>query len=306
MKKNVTKKTLKSVPATSTEKRSVSDIITEAIIAKLESGIIPWKKPWNGSAQAPRNYCTNKPYRGINAFLLAHTEFSSSLFLTFKQIQEKKGTLKAGSKSFPVVFWTLFKGEDNITGDEKDIPMMRYYRLFNIEQTDLPIPAITSTPLDFNPIEEAEKMVANMPLCPEIRHGAPKAFYSPSLDYVNMPARELFDSSEAYYNVLMHELAHSTGSAKRLGRKGVTESSYFGSHEYSKEELVAEMTACFVAGELGFIPQTIDNSVAYIQNWLSALKCKDNRNLVVSAASQSQKAFDYIANKKAGELAEAA
>ncbi len=306
MKKTATKTNLKSVPATTTEKKSVSDIITEAIIAKLESGIIPWKKPWNGSAQAPRNYCTNKPYRGINAFLLAQTEFSTSYFLSFKQIQEKKGTLKAGSKSFPVVFWTLFKGEDNITGDEKDIPMMRYYRVFNVEQTNLPVPAITETPLDFNPIEEAEKMVANMPLAPEIRHGAAKAFYSPSLDYVNMPAKELFESSEAYYNVLMHELAHSTGSAKRLGRKGVTETSYFGSHEYSKEELIAEMTACFVAGELGFLPQTMDNSTAYIQSWLRALKSKDNKNMIVSAASQAQKAFDYIANKKPVELAEAA
>lgn len=306
MKKTATKTSLKSVPATTTQKKSVSDIITEAIIAKLESGIIPWKKPWNGSAQAPRNYCTNKPYRGINAFLLAQTEFSTSLFLTFKQIMEKKAKLKAGSKGFPVVFWSMVSGSDQETGDEKNIPFMRYYTVFNLEQTDIEIPAITETPLEFSPIEEAEKMVANMPLCPEIRHGAPKAFYSPSLDYVNMPAKELFESSEAYYNVLMHELAHSTGSAKRLGRKGVTESSYFGSHEYSKEELIAEMTACFVAGELGFIPQTIDNSTAYIQSWLRALKSKDNRNLVVSAASQAQKAFDYITNKKAVELAEAA
>ena len=274
MKKPATKKpALKTVPATTTEKRSASDVITDAIIAKLEQGIIPWRRPWNGSANAPRNYVTGKAYRGVNLILLsmAGTEFSSPYFLTFKQIQDKKGLLKAGSKSLPVVFWTMFKGEDSETGDERDVPMMRYYRVFNVEQTNLPVPAITETPLDFEPLEEAERIITNMPLVPEIRHGAPKAFYSPSLDYVNMPAKELFINAENYYNVLFHELAHSTGSIKRLARKGVTESSYFGSHSYSKEELVAEVTACFMAGELGFLPETLENRGAYIQSWLRAL-----------------------------------
>ena len=311
MKKTANKKTLKSVPATTTEKRTVSDIVTDAIIAKLEAGVIPWRRPWNGSSNAPRNFVTGKAYRGINAMLLsmAGTEFSSPYFLTFKQIQDKKALLKAGSKSFPVVFWTMFKGTDDETGDEsseRNIPMMRYYRVFNIEATNLPVPPITETPLDFEPLEEAERIIANMPLCPEIRHGQAKAFYSPSLDYVNMPKRELFESPEGYYNVLFHELGHATGSAKRLGRKGVTESSYFGSHSYSKEELVAEITACFMAGELGFISETIENSGAYIQSWLRALKSKDNRNMIVSAASQAQKAFDYIMDRKPVELAEVA
>jgi antirestriction protein ArdC len=308
MKKTAKKTALKSVPATTT-KRNVADIVTDAIIAKLEQGVIPWKKPWNGSALAPRNYVTGKAYRGINAFLLANTQFASPYFLTFKQIIEKKASLKAGSKGFPVVFWSMVKGTDSETGDEtseKSIPFMRYYTVFSIEQTSLEVPAITETPLDFNPIEEAEKMVASMPFAPEIRHGQAKAFYSPSLDYVNLPKRELFHSSEEYYNVLFHELGHSTGHKSRLARKGVTESSYFGSHEYSKEELVAEMTAAFCCSELGIIPATLDNSAAYIQSWLKALKSQDNRNLIVSAASQAQKAFDYILDRKPVELAEAA
>jgi antirestriction protein ArdC len=305
-KKTATKKTaLKSVPATTT-KRNVADIITDAIIAKLESGVIPWKKPWNGSALAPRNYVTDKAYRGINAFLLTNTQFASPFFLTFKQVMEKKGSLKAGSKGFPVVFWSMVKAEDNETGDEKNIPFLKYYTVFNIEQTSLEVPAITEALLDFNPIEEAERMVANMPMAPEIRHGQAKAYYSPSFDYVNMPKRELFHCSEEYYNVLFHELGHSTGHKSRLARKGVTEASYFGSHEYSKEELVAEMAAAFCCGELGIIPATLDNSAAYIQSWLKALKSQDNRNLIVSAASQAQKAFDYILDRKPVELAEAA
>ncbi len=306
MKKTTKKANLKAVTATTTEKRSVSDVITEAIIKKLEAGIIPWKRPWNGSAMAPKNFKTGSAYRGINAFLLANTQHACPYFLTFKQILEKKASLKAGSKGFPVVFWSMVTGSDQETGDEKNIPFMRYYTVFNLEQTDIEIPAITETPLDFSPIEEADRIVAEMPLCPEIRHGQSKAFYSPSLDYINMPKRELFESSELYYNVLFHEIGHATGSSRRLARKGVTESSYFGSHEYSKEELVAEMTACIVMGELGIIAETLDNSAAYIQSWLRALKSKDNRNLVVSAASQAQKAFDYILNRKPVEMAEAA
>ena len=306
MKKTTTKTTLKSVPAT--EKRSVSDIITDAIINKLEAGIIPWKRPWAGSNMAPKNHCTGKNYRGINAFLLSNTEFASNRFLTFRQLVEMKATLKAGSKGFPVVFWSMVKGIDAEGNEttEDSIPFMKYYTVFALEQTSIPVPPVTETPLDFCPIEEAEKMVANMPLAPEIRHGKAKAYYSPSLDYVNMPAKELFESSELYYGVLFHELAHATGSSKRLARKGVTETSYFGSHSYGVEELCAEMTACFIAGELGFLPQTIDNSTAYIQSWLRSLKSKDNKNMVVKAASQAQKAFDYIANKKPVEMAEAA
>jgi len=279
-------------------KKNVSEIITDAIINKLESGVIPWRKPWNGSANAPRNLVTGKPYRGINAFLLACTGFSSPYFLTFKQVQDKCGLVNKGASSFPVVFWSHVTVEDSETGDEKNIPFMRYYRVFSVEQTNLPIPPITEVPLDFNPIEEAEKIIAAMPGCPEIRHGQAKAYYSPTLDYVNMPKHELFHSSEEYYSTLFHELAHSSGHASRVGRKGVTEASYFGSHEYSKEELIAEMSAAFLCGEIGIAPATLDNSVAYIQSWLRALKSKDNKNMVITAAGAAQKAVDYILGRE--------
>jgi antirestriction protein ArdC len=289
-----------------TTKKSVAEIITDAIISKLESGVVPWRKPWNGSANAPRNLVTGKAYRGINAFLLACTGFSSPYFLTFKQVQDRKGLVNKGASSFPVVFWSNVTVEDHETGDEKNIPFMRYYRVFSVEQTNLPIPPITENPLEFNPIEEAERIIAAMPSCPEIRHGQAKAFYSPTLDYVNMPKQELFESSEKYYSVLFHEVSHSTGHISRLGRKGVTESTYFGSHEYSKEELIAEMSAAFLCGEIGIIPATLDNSAAYIQSWLNVLKSKDNKNMVINAAGAAQKAFDFILDRKPAELSEAA
>lgn len=279
-------------------KTTVAEIITNAIISKLEAGVCPWQKPWNGSDCAPRNLVTGKLYRGINAFLLSCTEFTSPYFLTFKQVLEKGGSVNKGATSLPVVFWSMIQAHDGETGDEKTIPFMRYYRVFSVEQTNLPIPQIDATPLEFNPIEEAERIVKSMPGCPEIRHGKAKAYYSPSLDYVNMPKPELFHSTAEYYSTLFHELSHSTGHASRVGRKGVTEATYFGSHEYSKEELIAEMSAAFLCGEIGLDAITLDNSAAYINGWLRALKNKDNKNMVITAAGAAQKAFDYILDRQ--------
>lgn len=287
-------------------KKQVCDIITEAIISKLESGVIPWKKPWNASTQAPRNLLTGKPYRGINAFLLCSTCFASPYFLTFKQCSEKGGQVKAGERGFPVVFWSTVEVEDKETGDEKSIPFMRYYTVFNVEQTTLPVPALPQVEREFNPIEEAERIVAAMPNRPDIRHQQAKAFYSPSFDYINMPKQELFHSNPEYYSTLFHELGHSTGHSSRLARKGVTESSYFGSHEYSKEELVAEMAAAFLCAEAGIVQTTIDNSAAYIGGWLKALKSKDNKAMVIHAASQAQKATDFILDRRPEEMKAAA
>lgn len=288
------------------EKRNVADIITEAIISKLESGVIPWRKPWHAATQAPRNLVTEKPYRGINAFLLATVGYASPYYLTFKQVADRGGQVKAGSKGFPVVFWSTVEVEDRETGDEKHIPFMRYYTVFNVEQTTLEVPQLPDVEREFNPIAEAERIVAAMPNRPEIRHREAKAFYSPAFDFVNMPKRELFKGNEEYYSTLFHELGHSTGHVNRLARKGVTESSYFGSHEYSKEELVAEMAAAFLCAEAEISPATIENSAAYIGSWLKALKSKDNRAMVIQAASQAQKATDFILDRKPEEMKTAA
>jgi antirestriction protein ArdC len=287
-------------------KKSVSEIITEQIIKRLEEGNIPWRKPWNGEALAPRNLVTGKLYRGINAFLLACSGFSSPYYLTFKQIQDKGGQVKEGARSFPVVFWSVVTAEDRETGDERHIPFMRYYRVFSVEQTTLPVPELPQVEREFNPIKEAERIVEEMPMKPEIRTGEAKAYYVPLYDYINMPRKNLFHGDAEYYSTLFHELGHSTGHMSRLARKGVVEAGYFGSHEYSKEELVAEMTAAFLCGECGITSKTIDNSAAYIKGWIKTLKSKDNKNLVIIAASAAQKAFDFILDRKSEETKAAA
>ena len=301
--KKSTKTALKTVPATT--KKSVSDFITDLIISKLESGVIPWVKPWTGG-DAPKNLISGKTYRGINTFLLANTGHTSPYFLTFKQVQDKGGMVKAGSVGYPVVFWSMVKAEEAETGDEKNIPFLRYYRVFNVTDTTLPVPEHAEVIREFSPVEAAERIVEAMPLRPEIKHGLAKAYYSPTLDYINLPQKNLFKGDAEYYSTLFHELAHSTGHANRIGRKGVTESSYFGSHEYSREELIAEMGAAFLCAEAGIENQTIDNSAAYIESWLRALKNKDNKNLVITAASAAQKAFDFILDRQPVQLAEAA
>jgi antirestriction protein ArdC len=294
----LTNQSTEGVAIMSTDTRkSVADFITETIIEKLEAGCVPWRKPWNGSANFPRNLISKKAYRGINAFILG-SGFASPWFATFRQIQEKGGIIKKGAKSIPVVFWSIKEVEDWETGSEKKIPLLRYYRVFNASDVDcIDIPTIEETTREFTAIEEAQRIVNSMPQRPDIKTGEARAYYSPTLDYVNMPRNELFHSDEEYYSTIFHELTHSTGHGSRLNRTSVTKSAYYGSGDYSKEELVAEMGASFLNAEAGIMTATIDNSAAYIKGWIAALKSKDNRGLVIQAAAAAQKAADFILNR---------
>jgi antirestriction protein ArdC len=177
------------------------------------------------------------------------------------------------------------------------IPMLRYYNVFNLEQVEgIEAPSATETTIyTFNPIERAEMTIAGMPLRPEIKYGGNQPAYHPLLDYVKIPVPEAFESPEEFYGTLYHELSHATGHQKRVGRKGITEPSFYGSHLYSKEELVAEMSAAFLCGHSG-IERTIENSAAYIQGWLRSLR--NDKTLLIQAAAQAQKASDYILNRK--------
>lgn len=281
---------------TTEKKVTVADIITDLIIEKLEAGCIPWRQPWNCTT-APRNLTTGKPYRGINAFLLGCT--GMSWFATWNQIKERGGRVKAGARSLPVVFWTLKEVTDRDSGDDKTIPILRYYKVFSLDDVEgVSAPPDIEVSREFTPIQAAEGVVAQMPLKPEIKIGPAKAYYSPSSDFINMPRKELFHSDEEWYATLFHELGHSTGNVRRLNRSTVTSPSYFGSAEYSKEELIAECCAAFLAAETGISAATIDNSAAYINGWLKALKSKDNRGMVVYAAAAGQHAADYILNRR--------
>lgn len=280
-------------------KLDVYDIVTARMIELLENGVCPWNKPWKSGA-VPSNFVSKKAYRGINVFLLAFTGFDCPYFVSFKQAAELGGTVKKGSKGFPVVFWNWFPKRENgapvfKNGKPEMIPFLRYYTVFNLEQCE-GIEWKKPSANAFSPIEMADAYVNGMKNAPEIRHGGNRACYSPSFDRVQMPNKEAFATVEGYYATLFHELTHATGHEKRLARKGIMEIDHFGSEQYSREELVAEMGSAFLCAFSGILPSTENNSAAYLANWLKALK--NDKKLVVTAAGQAQKAVDYISGKE--------
>ena len=264
---------------------SVYEIVTEKIIKQLESGVAPWRKPW--TCQTPANLLTQKEYRGLNVFTLASQGFPSRFWLTFNQATKLGGRIRKGEKSSPVIFWNICDERQTTTQDgtnETSRPfLLRYYSVFNLSQAeDIDIPASLLQETRTNdPIETCEQLVKNMPDSPAFDQ-SDKAWYSPSNDVVGMPARGLFHSSEEYYATVFHELAHSTGHARRLHRENFDNSVSFGSESYSKEELIAEMTAAMLCGIAGIEQRILENSAAYLKTWIARLK-SDSRMLVSAA-----------------------
>lgn len=278
--------------------------VTDQIVAMLEQGVVPWRCPILGrqSAGIPKNLESGKAYRGVNVFLLALTAwtkgYESSFWLTFNQARQKQGSVKKGEKSSIVIFWRQYETTDKETGELKKVPVLRYYRVFNVAQCDgIAAPdAVTYTPTDFQSIEAAEAIVKGYAEGPAVEHGGARAYYRPSLDMVRMPEPTRFASGEEYYSTLFHELAHSTGHSKRLDRKLDTEPKPFGSPDYGREELVAEMAAAFLSAHAGIQPATIENQAAYVGGWLKQLR--NDKKLVVAAAGAAQKASDWIRGER--------
>ena len=180
-------------------RNDVYQIVTDRIIAILESGTIPWRKPWKGG-EPPQNLISRKPYRGINIFILNATRFGSPFWLSFKQVQGIGAMVRKGEKSFPVVFWKMLERDGEKSGDEKKerVPLLRYYNVFNIEQCDKVSPSLLpkQETNQFEPIERCDEIVAAMPKRPKIVHGGGRAMYCPIKDTVTMPNTVSFDSLE--------------------------------------------------------------------------------------------------------------
>jgi antirestriction protein ArdC len=270
------------------------EIVTESIIKQLKSGVAPWRKPWR--TEPPANLVSKKGYRGINIFLLASLGYGSRYWVTYRQARALGGNIKKGDHGSRVVFWKFdeYSKENKDTGETENRKsiLLRHYTVFNLEQCEgikspEPVQSI-------HPIEQCKSIIRSMPNPPSFEQDS-RAFYRPSIDAVRMPARSAFDSAETYYSTLFHELTHSTGHPSRVGREGIMEHNPFGSEDYSKEELVAEMGAAMLCGIAGIESQTLGNSASYLQSWISRLK-SDSR-LVVSVAAQAQKAADYILGK---------
>lgn len=305
--------------ATATKKRSgkrgkspdqIYQEVTDRIIEALEQGVVPWKRPWTSAGVAHMNLKTKTEYRGINPFLL---DFEASMqgyehpyWLTYKQAAELGGQVRKGEKSTMVVFWKVLKIDKVVDGKpvkNKDgeivksrVPLLRYYNVFNVAQVDGiedKIPVLEEG-AEFDPINEAQALIDNMPKRPKLRHHGDRAFYSPFADAVTLPAQEQFHSPEHYYCTAYHELVHSTGHESRLHR--VKNWERFGSDPYAKEELVAEMGAAMLSGIAGIDMPLVDHNAAYIASW--SKRFKEDPKLLVQAASKAQQAADFIIDKK--------
>ena len=299
--------------------KSVYQIVTDKIIELLDQGIVPWHKPWRSASFNMPISVHGHRYRGINIFLLAARSmadsFSSPIWLTFKQANEMGGGIKPGEKGQLVVFWKMLKidGKNEMNEEvKKNIPLLRYYTVFNFEQTagvKLPkkMQAIQDAVTDIDDVYEggareeqaiaqAEAIIKGYVNGPKVvfKKGA-QALYNTVTDVIQLARKVDFESVEAYYTTFFHEIGHSTGHPDRLARKVAGEFNHFGDQKYAEEELVAEMTAAFLSGEAGIDTQ-VEQAAAYIKNWKQRLA--DDPKLIVQVAAKAQKAADLVLGRE--------
>ena len=275
--------------------------VTDRIVAQLEKGVAPWRQPWeSGLSGLPKNIVSRAAYRGVNVWLLwlsaEANGWTSGLFGTYKQWLALGGNVQRGQHGVRIVYWNISKDKivDNSTGEveEKRRFFARNYTVFALEQCAgvaldrFRRPVVKREFIDYEP---AEKVIAATGA--EIRLGGGRACYHPMDDYIQLPPKESFESPAGFYSVALHELTHWTGHASRLNRLDTL--ARFGSSRYAVEELVAEMGAAFLTAALG-VPNIAnqENSVAYLENWLSVLRA--DSKAIFSASSSATKAADLI------------
>jgi len=286
---------------------TVYEIITDRIIAAIETdGTLPWHKPWRAGTAAPANLKSGKAYRGINVFLLGMLGYSSPYFVSYKQAKTLGGQVRKGEKGSPVVFWLWPDEKKKAAAAAKGkqaFPIMRYYTVFNVSQcdgishkrlTEWQAAEDAAAGQTHDAIESAAAIAAGWEDGCKVEHGKSQAYYSPSADAIGMPNLDAFETAPAYYCTLFHEMVHATGHSSRLDRFPADSGAQpFGSESYSQEELTAEMGASFLAAEGGLpLDSFIDQSAAYVANWLQRLK--GDSKLVVTAAARAQKAADLV------------
>jgi len=284
-------------------KRDIYSQVTDQIIAELEQGVLPWRKPWSaghlaGPVSRPLRH-NSKAYSGINIIMLwmaaMSRGFDAPLWMTFRQAKELGGHVRKGEKGSPVVYaGTLTKEEETAEGERetREIPFLKTYTVFNVEQIEgLPGHFTACHPPQINEGERIARAEAFFgSIGAEIAHGGNRALYAPGPDRVQMPDFESFRAPESYYGTLAHELIHWTGHPSRLDRQHSKER--FGSEAYAREELVAEIGAAFLCADLTLEPQIREDHTPYIAEWLKALK--EDRRAIFTAAAAAQKAADYL------------
>lgn len=269
--------------------------ISQKFIDQLAQGTVPWRKPWSPVLGSPlANFYTKRPYRGINTLLLGLQQqahgYTSPYWTTFKKAAANGNYVRKGEKGTTIVLWKPLEVVDKATGEKKKIPLLRAYTVFNTDQidgitVDLPAPReVISVPDALKSIYDGYKDA------PALEHrGQDKAYYSPGEDRVVLPTVAQFHTVEGYAETFCHELTHSTGCEKRLGRYTATD--FTVREEYAKEELVAEIGSSMLMQHVGITPN-IPSMANYVKGWMSAIS--NDSNLIIRAAQAAQKSCDHI------------
>ncbi|MDE2160964.1 MAG: DUF1738 domain-containing protein, partial [Burkholderiales bacterium] len=264
-----------------------------------EAGTPPWIRPWTGSDldAAPANATTLRQYRGINVLLLnlqsMSRGFERNRWLTFQQALNVGACVRRGEHGTPVVFFKMHEldtvGAERWPSEERRvIPLLRSFTVFNVSQVD-GLPEALAAPIvepgSWEPLDAADRILADSGA--KFRHGGARAFYAPSEDLIQLPPQTAFSTATDYYATALHELTHWTGHPSRCNR---VLGKRHGIDAYAFEELIAEMGAAFLTSHCR-LPGRLQHD-SYIASWLQALK--NDKRLIFTAASQAQKAADYL------------
>lgn len=273
----------------------VHEIVTGKILEALERGVIPWQRPWS-LAGGHRNI-EGRPYTGVNPILLEiaaeEAGYEQPAWATYKQAQKHGGQVRKDEKGSLITFYKVWNKINEETGEEEQRFTLRYYKVWNVAQIDgLDWQPAEPVAPGADPLAAGEEIIDGMPNAPKITvKQSDRAFYRPSTDSVTLPALSQYEEPEAFYRTAFHELVHSTGHKSRLDRNLTGR---FGTPDYAREELIAEIGAAILCATSG-ISHEVEDSAAYIATWQKALS--DDPRLIVTAASKAQKAADYITGK---------
>ena len=260
--------------------------VTARLLAEMEQGVLPWTKPWSAKAGSalglPMNGSTGRTYRGVNILTLWLGGWCSPRWYSYRQAQALGGQVRRGEKGARILFFRMLEKEDTQTGEVEEVPLARLSSVFNEEQIDW----AEGAPAAVEDVYPEARLVLTKSGA-DVRTGGAKAYYSPSGDYIRLPAFEAFESEERYWATALHELVHWTGAPARLDRDFGAQ----GTEAYAFEELIAEMGAAFLCAQLG-IPAIDRHAGAYLKHWMA--RGRQDKRAFVRAASLAQKAADYI------------
>ena len=288
---------------------NIYSTITERILKQLDAGVVPWRRTW--TTGLPKSMITGKEYRGINILMLTDTGYTSRYWVTFRQAVSLGGHVRKGERATPVIYWK-WRTPEEIARRQKQAVMENaapcvpftsaVFNLDQVEGVDQPDDGLLGSMKER--VGLADMVYEDMPQKPGIYHTCTSGpAYSPLVDQVTMPHLGQFEDAEEYYGTLFHELVHSTGHERRLGR--FAETGGDPAERYSFEELVAEFGAAFLCAFAGLgNPTREELHASYIEGWSKVLR-KDPR-LIVQAASAAQRAADYVRGKVVTEKLAAA